>query len=373
MSQYCFRRGKEHIIRDDADNVLFKVKKDSFVQANVRIVDATGDGVDTPAALADNVTLVLGTSARFQQLDPGGSHRNVTLPAVTNNAGLDYVIVNKADAAENLVVKNAGGSTIITINQAEVGWVFTDGTSWYGVVVSENAITSPTLDTAFTAGNVITGASASGATTALRVGDGTDYIEMYAESGSNMATITTNSGTGLTIATVGTGDITIAPAGGDVAITGTLDVSSTLKAGTGDAFSVAADGAVTCLSLTATGTIYQAGISAAAAGNVNLTIDAAGTGTITLGGTSTGDIIMSQDVSITGAVTIGTNNKLQFRDSGQYIYSSAASTIDTPIRSLTLDSGLKLSSFATTSAPAFCVILFKRTRGVLPIVLVMSS
>ena len=52
---------------------------------------------------------------------------------------------------------------------------------------------------------------------------------------------------------------------------------------------------------------------------------------------------------------------------------SAASIMATPMRSLTLPAGLKLSSFATTSAPAPSVIRRSRTSGVFPISWVMSS
>jgi hypothetical protein len=53
------------------------------------------------------------------KLDPGGAHRDVTLDAA--HTGGYRRIVNAADAAENLVVKNAAGDTLATINQNEQG------------------------------------------------------------------------------------------------------------------------------------------------------------------------------------------------------------------------------------------------------------
>jgi len=50
---------------------------------------------------------------------------------------------------------------------------------------------------------------------------------------------------------------------------------------------------------------------------------------------------------------------------------SAASIMETPIRSLMLPQGLKDSSFATTVASSPSAILFSRTRGVLPMSSVM--
>lgn len=64
------------------------------------------------------------------KLDPGGANRNVTLPAIATSEGVFLWIVNAADAAENLVVKNAAADTIGTINQNEEGIFFCDGSSW---------------------------------------------------------------------------------------------------------------------------------------------------------------------------------------------------------------------------------------------------
>jgi hypothetical protein len=76
-------------------------------------------------------TLTLGpTYPNEIKIDPTGGHRDVTLDAVATNAGLRRTIVNGADAAENLVVKNVGGDTIGTINQNEEGHFFCDGATW---------------------------------------------------------------------------------------------------------------------------------------------------------------------------------------------------------------------------------------------------
>lgn len=56
------------------------------------------------------------------KIDPGGSARDVTLPAAS--AGLCFKIVNAADASETITVKNAAGSTIGTLAQNRVGEFF---------------------------------------------------------------------------------------------------------------------------------------------------------------------------------------------------------------------------------------------------------
>jgi hypothetical protein len=45
-------------------------------------------------------------------LDPGGSNRTITLPAPVNGAW--FAIFNLADAAEDLVIEHADGSTTMT-------------------------------------------------------------------------------------------------------------------------------------------------------------------------------------------------------------------------------------------------------------------
>lgn len=77
--------------------------------------------------LAGNLTLTK-RSSQFLRLDPGGSARDVTLPAAED--GLWFQVLNLADAAENLVVKDAAGNTVVTISQNERATVRCEGTTW---------------------------------------------------------------------------------------------------------------------------------------------------------------------------------------------------------------------------------------------------
>lgn len=85
-----------------------------------------------PETLTGTKTLVI-NDAYFQVLDPGGAGRTVTLPAAAQ--GAEAVIVNTADAAEVLTIQDpTGPTTIATPTQAERALVWSDGTSWYGLV-----------------------------------------------------------------------------------------------------------------------------------------------------------------------------------------------------------------------------------------------
>lgn len=66
----------------------------------------------------------------FLKFDPGGASRDVTLVAEEGASGAFYWIANAADAAENLVLKNDAGSTIVTINQNESAVVWCSGSAW---------------------------------------------------------------------------------------------------------------------------------------------------------------------------------------------------------------------------------------------------
>ena len=91
------------------------------------------------ATLTGNVSLD-STYPAICKLDPGGSNRDVTLDAETDASGpfasqnkvdgLVRLIVNAADGAENLVVKNDGASTIGTLNQNEAGLFICNGGTW---------------------------------------------------------------------------------------------------------------------------------------------------------------------------------------------------------------------------------------------------
>ena len=78
------------------------------------------------ATLAGAHTLTL-ASGQFQVLDPGGAHRDVTLATVAkHDDGYFALIANSANAAENLVVKDAAAATIGTVNQSEAGLFYVD-------------------------------------------------------------------------------------------------------------------------------------------------------------------------------------------------------------------------------------------------------
>lgn len=70
-------------------------------------------------------------------LDPGGSGRNVDLPSEATSDGLRFTLVNTADAAEIITVRDSGGSGLtpaITPTQNETAVLWCDGTTWRGTV-----------------------------------------------------------------------------------------------------------------------------------------------------------------------------------------------------------------------------------------------
>lgn len=98
--------------------------RNSPVQSKLKL----GVYVDT---LAGNLTI----GASFPPLivlDPGGAGRTITLPA--EEAGLTFVLVNTADAAEDLTVQDDAAGAVGTVSQNEVALLVCDGTAWHALV-----------------------------------------------------------------------------------------------------------------------------------------------------------------------------------------------------------------------------------------------
>lgn len=68
------------------------------------------------------------TDAAIQVLDPGGAGRNVDLPA--DSIGQRFYVVNTADAAEDLTVRDDGDNTIAVVSQNEAAEFINTGSGY---------------------------------------------------------------------------------------------------------------------------------------------------------------------------------------------------------------------------------------------------
>jgi hypothetical protein len=84
--------------------------------------------VHSPAALAGDLALT-DASADYQLLDAGAANRNVTLWTPAAGRTPARILKNKG-LANNLVVKNAGGDTLVTLAPSDLASVVWDGTAW---------------------------------------------------------------------------------------------------------------------------------------------------------------------------------------------------------------------------------------------------
>ncbi len=105
-------------------------------QIEERTLVAKKRGWRVPVALTGNVTLDNTYPSKIG-LDPGGSGRDVILDGSSvavgdsNIHGLERRIVNLADGAEDLTMKDALGNTIGTVSQNEFGDFYHDeDTGW---------------------------------------------------------------------------------------------------------------------------------------------------------------------------------------------------------------------------------------------------
>lgn len=94
----------------------------------------------TPSAITatGNITIYK-DSATVEHIDPAGSSRNLTADTNAEFEGNYYKFVNKADASENLVFKNSGGTTIATIGQNQTGEVCYSAGAWTSQVYTSAA------------------------------------------------------------------------------------------------------------------------------------------------------------------------------------------------------------------------------------------
>lgn len=92
-----------------------------------------------PTVLTLGGTLTMGAQdSPVQLLDPGGATRIVLLPPEVE--GAMYIIWNKADAAEDLTVKDdSNTTTYLTIAQNEAGILYSDGAAWHRMLLSAAA------------------------------------------------------------------------------------------------------------------------------------------------------------------------------------------------------------------------------------------
>lgn len=77
-------------------------------------------GAYTVATLTGDRTIAIG-DAFIQKLDPGGAARTVTLPANDEAEGAFFLIINAADAAEDITVDDSEGNDLATLGQNESG------------------------------------------------------------------------------------------------------------------------------------------------------------------------------------------------------------------------------------------------------------
>jgi len=68
------------------------------------------------------------TDAAIQVLDPGGAGRNVDLPG--DSIGQAYLVVNTADAAEDLTVRDADDNTVAVVSQNEAAYFVNTGSGY---------------------------------------------------------------------------------------------------------------------------------------------------------------------------------------------------------------------------------------------------
>lgn len=98
------------------------------------------DGIFQGSITLDSALTLTKAYPSIIKIDPGGAHRDVTLEAEAGSKGELRWLINAADGAENLVVKDDSSATIVTINQNECAIVYCNGTAWSLVCLWTHAL-----------------------------------------------------------------------------------------------------------------------------------------------------------------------------------------------------------------------------------------
>ena len=144
-------------------------------------------------AITDNYQLTV-NHPTLLFLDPNGGAKDVLLPAEASSAGLTFLIVNDADASENLVVKeDSDTTTILTIGQGAAGILWCDGTDWHGFGLNTEvsaSLSALTLTGTFLEDEATATATADGLTTGL-ITAGTQHVTITSADANNIVTLPT--------------------------------------------------------------------------------------------------------------------------------------------------------------------------------------
>lgn len=147
-----------------------------FQNAQFWLQGGSGVGV---ATLSGNRTLD-GTSAHFQNLAASGADRNVNLPALGSRGAGQWFCIRNAGVSNNIVVKNSGGTTQITLAPGDWAWIVSGSVSgslaWY-IQASSAGLTNLTLTGALAAASAaFTGALSAAAATFTGIVTTTDGV-----------------------------------------------------------------------------------------------------------------------------------------------------------------------------------------------------
>lgn len=157
-------------------------------------------GVESMTLTGDLV--LTGSSANWLSIDAGGATRDVTLPDVDQTEGVIFEIYNASDAAEDLTIKDAAGSTVTTISQNGSATIGSTGSAW---VVTQSTAPAASVGTSQIQNLAVTAAKIADATiTGGKVATTFAPLPVVADPGTTLAIpVTGNADISLTVAAAG--------------------------------------------------------------------------------------------------------------------------------------------------------------------------
>lgn len=108
----------------------------AHTNVKTRLAQGLPDAADMNTEALSGTSTLTDADGVLNNFDPDGTSRDVNLPAEAST-NHPFWIYNSANGnGENLVVKSDAPATILTVRRGQVGYFWSNGTTWFGIILN---------------------------------------------------------------------------------------------------------------------------------------------------------------------------------------------------------------------------------------------